>query len=110
MEVINQIIRKLNLNKATDTGCISLKVSKASANITDSSSTYIINKEFKTNKYSEDAQTTLVRLIYMKNDRDQIKNYRPASLLNGFSKFYEIFLHDTSSKLTDQIFSRFISA
>ena len=72
--------------------------------------TYIINNDLKTNKYAEDAKTALVRPIYKKDDGDQVKNYRPVSLLNGFSKVYERFLHDSLSKFTDQIFSKFISA
>ena len=48
--------------------------------------------------------------MYKKDDRDHIKNYRPVSLLNGFSKVYERFLHDSLSKFTDQIFSKFLSA
>ena len=109
-EDINKIIRKLNPNKATGPDHIPIKVIKASGNIIDSHLTYIINKDRKTNKYSEDAKTALARPIYKKDDRDQIKNYRPVSLLNGFSKVYERFLHDSLSKFTDQIFSKFISA
>ena len=51
----------------------------------------------------------LVRSIYKKYDRDQIKNYKPCSLLNGFSKVYERFLHNSLSKFRDKIFSKFIS-
>ena len=49
--------------------------------------TYIINKDHKINKYSEDAKTALARSIYKKDDRDQIK--KSIKLLNGFSKIYE---------------------
>ena len=66
MEDINKIIRKLNPNKATGPDRIPIKVIKASANIIDSHLTYIINKDRKTNKYSEDAKTALVRPIYKK--------------------------------------------
>ena len=72
-EDINKITRKLNTNKATGPDYIPIKVVKASANIIDSHLTYIINKDRKTNKYSEDARTALVRPIYKEDDRDQIK-------------------------------------
>ena len=62
---------------------------------------------YKTRQYN--AKTALVRPVYKKDDRDQIKSYRPVSLLNGFSKVCERFLHDTLSKFTDQIFSKFTS-
>ena len=48
--------------------------------------------------------------MYKKDDRDKINNYRPVSLLNGFSKIYERFLHDSLSKFTDKILSKFVSA
>ena len=61
-----------------------MKVMKASANITDSHLTYIVNKDRKINKYSEVVKTALVGPIHKKDDRDQIKSYRPVSLLYGF--------------------------
>ena len=71
---------------------------------------YIINKDLKENKFSENAKIALARSIYKKDDRDKIKNYRPISLLNGFSKIYERFLHDSLSNFTDKILSKFVSA
>ena len=57
---------------------------KASANITDSHLTYIVNKDRKINKYSEVVKTALVGPIHKKDDRDQIKSYGPVSLLYDF--------------------------
>ena len=71
---------------------------------------YIINKDLKENKFSENAKIALARSIYKKDDRDKIKNYRSISLLNGFSKIYERFLHDSLSNFTDKILSKFVSA
>ena len=53
---------------------------------------------------------SLVRPIYKKDDRGKLKNYRPISLLNGFSKIYERFLHNNLSDFTEKILSRFVSA
>ena len=44
----------------------------------------------KENKFSEDAKIALGRPLYKKNDRDEIQNLRPVSILNGFSNVYEI--------------------
>ena len=73
-EDIIKIIKSLNPNKATGPDRILLKIIKTVANVTD----------LKENKFLENAK---------KDDRDKIKKYRPVSLLNGFSKIYERFLH-----------------
>lgn len=51
----------------------------------------------------------LVRLVYKKDDSNKIKNYRPVSLLNGFSKVYERFLYDSLSTSIDKKLSKFVS-
>ena len=86
------------------------KIIKTAANVIDSHLVYIINKDLKENKFSENAKTPLVRPIYKKDDMDKIKNYRPVSLLNVFSEICEKFLHDSLSNFTDKILSRFVSA
>ena len=86
IEDIKIIIKSLNPNKATGPDRILLKTIKTAANVIDSHLAYIINKDLKENKFSENAKTALVRPIYKKDDRDIIKNYGPVSLLNGFSK------------------------
>ena len=72
MEDINKTITKLSPNKATGPDHIPKKVIKAPPNIIDSNLTYVVNKGRKTNKYSEDAKTVLVRPIY-KFTRDSYK-------------------------------------
>ena len=108
-EHANEIIKSLNPNKATGPDRIPLKIIKTAANIIDYHLAYIINKDLKENKFSENAKTALVRPIY-KKDSSKIKNSRPVSLLNGFSKIYERFLHDSLSNFTDKILSKFVSA
>ena len=109
-EDINKIIKSLNPNKATGPDRITLKIIKTDAKVIDSHLAHIINKDLKENKFSENAKTALVRPIYKKDDRGKIKNYRPVSLLNGFSKIYERFLHDSLSNFTDKVLSKFVSA
>ena len=41
---------------------------------------------------------------------DKIKNYRPANLLNIFSKIYERFLHENLTNYVNSFHSKFISA
>ena len=35
-----------------------------------------------------------VRPIFKKDERTKVKNFRPASLLNIFTKIYERFIHE----------------
>ena len=107
---MNKIIKSLNPNKTTGPDNIPLKIIKTAANVTDSHLSHIINKTLKENKFSENAKTALVRPIYKKDDKSKIKSYRPVSLLNGFSKTYERFLHDSLSNFTDKVLSKFVSA
>ena len=71
---------------------------------------HIINKDLKENKFSENAKTALVRPKYKKDDRGKIKNYRPVTLLKGFSKTYERFLHDSLPNFREKVLSKFVSA
>ena len=105
-EDINKIIKSLNTNKATGPDPIPLKIIKSAANVTDFHLAYIINKDIKENEFSENATRTLTRPIYKKDDRNKIKSYRPVSLVNGFSKIYGRFLHDSLSNFRDKILSR----
>ena len=109
-EDINKIIKSLNPNKAVCPDDISLKIIKTAANVMNSHLMHIINKDLKENKFSENAKAVLVRPKYKKDDRGKIKNYRPVSLLKGFSKIYERFLHDSLSNFREKVLSKFVSA
>ena len=65
----------------------------------------IINNNISLNKYSKHAKTATVRPIFKKDNRTKIKNYRPVSLLNIFSKIYE-----RLTNYVDTFLSKFISA
>ena len=73
---------------------ISAKFVKMSADIIDCHIAVIINKDISNNKFSENAKTATVSPIFKKGVRTKIKNYRPVSLLNIFTKTHEIFLYD----------------
>ena len=67
---MNKIIKPLSPNKTTGLERILLKIIKSAANVIDSHSAYIINKDLKENKFSENAKTALIRPFYKKDDRD----------------------------------------
>ena len=108
-EDVNKTIRSLNPNKGTGPDRIPLKIIKTAANVIESHLVHIINKDLKESEFSENAKTALVKPIYKKDDRGKIKNYSPVSLLIGFSKIYERFLHDSLSNFTDKVLSKFVS-
>ena len=52
----------------------------------------------------------MVRPIWKKKSRHRVENYRPASILNAFSKIYERHIHDFLIPFADNFLSVFISA
>ena len=109
-EDINKIIKSLNTKKATGPDRISAKLVQLSANVIDCHLSNIIAEDISLNRYSENSKTASVRPIYKKDDRTKIKNYRPVSLLNIFSKVYEKFIHNSLVEYVDTFLSNFISA
>ena len=98
---INKIIKSLNINKAKGPHGTATRFVKTSADIIDCHIANIINKDISNNKFSENAKAATVR---------PIKNYRPVSLLNIFSKICERFLHENLTNYVDTFPSKFISA
>ena len=105
---INKIIKSLNVKKGPDG--ISAKFVKMSANVIDCHLANIINNDISLNKYSKHAKTATVRPIFKKDYRAKIKNYRPVSFLNIFSKIYKLFLRENLTNYVDTFRSEFISA
>ena len=89
---INKIVKSLDTNKATRPDGIPTKFVQMSANVIDCHLSNIITCDISNNKYSKHAKTAKVRPISKKHDWTKIKNYRPVSLLNMFSKINERFL------------------
>ena len=81
-----------------------------SSDIIDSHLTNIIKSDISQKHYSENAKTATVRPIFKKNDRTKVKNCKPVSLLNIFSKIYEMFIHGNLKNYIDSFLSRFMSA
>ena len=69
-----------------------------------------INNDISLYKYSKQAKTATARPIFKKDDRTNIKNYRPVNLLNIFSKIYERFLEENLTNYVETFLSKFASA
>ena len=82
-----------------------------SANIIDAHLTNKINSDLKRNAFSDSAEVASIRPIFKgKGERTEIKNYRPVSILNCFSKVYERFIHENLMSSVTNFLSDFISA
>ena len=73
-----------------------MKFIKLLANVIDVHLANIINKDIDLSCYSENAKISNVRPIFKKDERTKVKNYRPVSLLNTFSKIHKRFIHENS--------------
>ena len=70
----------------------------------------IINKDIDLNCYPENAKIANVRPIFKKDEKTKVKNYRPVSPRNIFSKIYERFIHENLTPFVNSCLSEFISA
>ena len=68
------------------------------------------NVTVKYNSFSNGAKIATARPICKKNDRDKIEDYRPAGILNCFSKVYERLRHEQFKPFVGTIFSGFVVA
>ena len=107
---INIIIKELNSKKATGLDKIPTKIVKLAANVIDSHMANIINNDIEKKSFSEDAKTAFVRPIFKKKERQKVENYRPVTILSGFSKVYERFLLESFKPFVNSFLSEFIAA
>ena len=111
VEQINKILRNINARKAAGPDKIPPKIVKVSANVINSHLTNIINSDLKRNTFSDSARVASIRPIFKgKGERTEIKNYRPVSIINCFSKVYERFIHENLMSSVTNFLSDSISA
>jgi hypothetical protein len=61
---------------------------------------YVYNISLKQGKFSDRLKYSMVVLVFKSGDRSQIVNYRPISLLSGFSKIFENLIY---SRITQHV-------
>ena len=103
-------MKSFNINKTKGPDGISAKFVKISVDIIVYYIANITIKDISNNKFFENAKAATVRSIFKKRDKTEIKNYRPVSLLNTFTKIYERFLRENLTNYVDIFFSKFTSA
>ena len=105
---INKIIKSLNSKKATGPNKIPPKLVKLAANIIDCHICNILNQSISSSKFPEQSRIANVRPIYEKDKREEIKNYRPVSVLSSFSRNYEKIIQESLTPFVDKFLSEFI--
>ena len=56
--------------------------------------TFLFNLAIKLNTFPDVLKCSKIIPIYKKGDRNNIENYRPVTIINNFSKAFEILLYD----------------
>ena len=108
---VNLILKSLNTKKESGTDKIRTKPVKLASDFLSTSLATAINNSLASSKFPDTAKVATVIPIDKKtDDRYDIFNFRPVSLLNCFSKFYENII---KCRLVDSMYnniSPFISA
>ena len=110
MEEINKLLQTLDLNKSTGEDQLPPKLVKLLANVLDAPLTKAINASIIEGRFPNRAKRAAVAPLYKGDDRTQVKNYRPVSILNTISKVYEKALKQQIAPFVDKTLSAFLSA
>ena len=110
MSDINNLLKGINIKKATGPDTIPPKLVRMSADIIDSHLCNLINMDIDNDDFSDGGKIASVRPLFKKKSRNKIENYRPISILNTFSKIYERYIHNSLTPFVDNFLSVFISA
>ena len=92
-EVVETLLKGLNVSKSTGCDNISAKFLKDAASVIATPLTYIINLSLQTGMVPTEFKTARVVPLFKKGDRDYEGNYRPASILPLVSQLLEKVVH-----------------
>ncbi len=96
-EYVLNLIRKLEINKSTGLDGIPARFIKDGAPILKGPITHIINRSIYTNEVPQGFKEARVKPPYKKNNRQEVGNYTPVSILNIASKILERTVYDQLS-------------
>lgn len=93
-EEVENVIRRLKNRKSVGIDEIPVSLLKHVAHIISEPLAHIINLSFETGKFPSALKFSIVKPLYKnKGAKNDIKNYRPISLLNNISKIFEKIMH-----------------
>ena len=108
---VNSIIKSLDANKASGTDKILMKLIILASDFLSKPISKALNNCITSCTFPENAKVVTIVPIDKKTDNKYvISNYRPVSLLNGFSKIYEIHLKNHLASSMNQHISNLVLA
>ena len=91
---IKNIVQNLKNKKSVGQDQIPTNIIKYVSSEIEEPLTHIINLMLFTGTFPSLLKTALIKPIYKKGDKNNIKNYRPIALLNNISKIFEKVIND----------------
>uniref|UniRef100_A0A7M5UYY5 Reverse transcriptase domain-containing protein n=1 Tax=Clytia hemisphaerica TaxID=252671 RepID=A0A7M5UYY5_9CNID len=96
------LLNKLDNKKSKDLYDFPIDIIKATADLIAEPLSHIINHSIKGGVFPETLKHAKVLPLFKKGPRDDIKNYRPISVLPLFDKVFEQVMHKRLSKFLDK--------
>jgi Notch-like protein len=93
---IENIIKSFKSKNSCGYDKISVKILKVSSPFITAPLNYICNRSILSGSFPTQLKYSVVKPLFNKDDKKDIKNYRPISLLTSFSKIFEkvIYIRD----------------
>jgi hypothetical protein len=92
------IIKSLKSKNSRGYDEISVKILKVSSPFITAPLNYICNRSILSGSFPTHFKYSVVKPLFKKGDKKDIKNYRPISLLTSFSKIFEKVIYTRLSK------------
>ncbi len=110
VEYVENLLHKLDMNKATGYDQISPKIVKLCSKELFKTLTELVNNAFKQNLFPNDIKRADVSPSFKKKD-DMIKNnYRPVSIISVFSNVFETIVAEKMRVYFENIFNNLLCA